>query len=259
MMGAIAGDIIGSAFEAPDQLIKSKQFELFTDKSHFTDDTVLTVAVADSLLSNVPYGPAIHRYINAYQDAGFSKGMLEWGARPKPVLRDSAGNGSAMRVSAIGWWFDSMKEVIKQAHQSAVPTHAHEDAVKGAQCVAASVLLARMGKGKKMIRDFVQKEFRYDLSKTLFDIRPDYEPRMACVESVPQAMIAFLESRDFEDAVRNAVSLGGRSDTLACMAGACMAAISVSKTMWWLLAKALSMAGANGYDSCLRTWRERKR
>lgn len=217
MLGSIAGDIIGSRFEHAQ--IKTKDFELFSRQCTFTDDTVHTVAVADSLLTKTPYQVNFLRYFQAYPNAGYGHRFRRWARSPRPAPYGSFGNGSAMRVSPIAWFYDGLDKVLEEALHSAEVTHNHPEGVKGAQAVAGAIYLARTGAGKPDIRNFVEVRFGYDLSRTLDEIRPGYSFKVTCQESVPQAITAFLEAEDFEDAVRNAVSLGGDSDTLACIAG----------------------------------------
>ncbi len=217
MLGAIAGDIIGSRFEHA--RIKSKEFELFNRQSVFTDDTVLTIAVADSLLHKIPYHKKFREYFHYYPAAGYGGRFRRWARSPKPAPYGSYGNGSAMRVSPIAWHYDSLSDVLNEALHSAEMTHNHPEGIKGAQAVAAAIYLARKGSSKDEIKSYIEEQFNYDLSSNINAIRENYGFEISCQKSVPQAIIAFLESIDFEDAVRNAVSLGGDSDTLACMAG----------------------------------------
>ena len=218
MLGAISGDIIGSRFEA--WPVRSKDFELFTNQSRFTDDSVLTIALADSLLHNVPYGQNLKAFFTRYPHAGYGGTFAIWAASNQADPYYSFGNGSAMRVSPVGWFFNEEQLVLDQAKASAAVTHDHPEGIKGAQAVALGVFLARQGTGKSDIQDHIQTRFGYDLSTSLDQIRPSYSFDVTCQGSVPQAIRAFLESADFEDAIRNAVSLGGDSDTQACMAGA---------------------------------------
>jgi len=217
MLGAIAGDIIGSAYEW--HPTKSPDFELFTPRSRFTDDTVLTVAVTDCILHGRDYAVTFKEYGRRYPYASYGGMFLEWLASDSLVSYNSFGNGSAMRVSPVGFAFSSLDEVLREAERSAAVTHNHPEGIKGAQAVAASIFLARSGESKKRIREYVEDTFGYNLRLTLDEIRPHYGFDETCQGSVPQAITAFLESTDYEDAVRKAVSLGGDSDTLACMTG----------------------------------------
>ncbi|MHB1557077.1 MAG: ADP-ribosylglycohydrolase family protein, partial [Isosphaeraceae bacterium] len=217
MLGAIAGDIIGSRFEHA--AFKSTQFSLFHPRCRFTDDTVLTVALADSLLHGIPYVELLKSYYRAYPHAGYGGNFHQWARSDRAEPYNSWGNGSAMRVSPVGFAFNTLDEVLDQARRSAEVTHDHPEGIKGAQAIASSVFLARTGRTKEQIKDHVETAFGYDVSTPLDEIRPRYCFEVSCRASVPQAIRSFLESRDFEDAVRLAVSLGGDSDTLACMAG----------------------------------------
>ncbi len=217
MLGAIAGDVIGSRFEHA--RIKSKDFDLFNRQSTFTDDTVHTVALADSLLNKVSYQVKLREYFHHYPAAGYGGRFRRWARAPNPVPYGSYGNGSAMRVSPIAWFYDTLEDVLSEALRSAEVTHNHPEGIRGAQAVAGAIFMARNGASKVVIRNYVEDSFNYELSATIEEIRPDYRFDVSCQGSVPQAIIAFLEAKDFEDAVRNAVSLGGDSDTQACIAG----------------------------------------
>ena len=217
MLGGIAGDIIGSRFEHA--RIKTKEFELFNRQCIFTDDTVHTVAVADSLLNKTPYKVNFLRYFQQYPNAGYGHRFRRWARSLRPMPYGSYGNGSAMRVGPIAWFYNSLDKVLEEALHSAEVTHNHPEGIKGAQAVAGAIYMARTGASKPEIRAFVEGRFGYDLSRTVDEIRPDYDFNVTCQGSVPQAMISFFEAVDYEDAVRNAISLGGDSDTLACMAG----------------------------------------
>jgi ADP-ribosylglycohydrolase len=217
MLGAIAGDIIGSVYEA--RPIKTMKFPLFHPRSRFTDDTVLTVALADSLMHGTPFVGLLKQYYRAYPHAGYGGSFHKWAQSEDSRPYNSWGNGSAMRVSPVGFASSTLENVLSQAQQSAEVTHDHPEGIKGAQAVASAVFLARTGQSKEQIKNYVERAFGYDLDTTLDEIRPTYEFLVSCQKSVPQAIRAFLESDNFEDAVRKAISLGGDSDTLACMAG----------------------------------------
>jgi len=217
MIGAIAGDIIGSVYES--HCLKTTEFAIFTANSTFTDDTVLTIAVADCILHNKDYATTFKHYARKYPYAGFGGMFFKWVKSDSLEPYNSFGNGSAMRVSPVGFAFDTMEEVLAEAKRSAEVTHNHPEGIKGAQAIAAAILLARKQESKGKIKDFIENDFGYDLNKTLAEIRPYYHFDETCEGSVPQAVIAFLESDSYEDAVRKAISLGGDSDTLACMAG----------------------------------------
>jgi len=217
MLGAIARDVIGSVYEASP--IKSKKFPLFQPASTFTDDTVLTVAVAQAILTGADYGSALKRLGRQYPNAGYGGAFYHWLHATDSRPYNSWGNGSAMRVSPVGLAFDSEEAVLRQAEKSAAVSHNHPEGIKGAQATALAVFLARRGHSRAELRQAISQRFGYDLSPTLADIRPTYRFDVSCQGSVPQAIIAFLEAEDVEDAIRNAVSLGGDSDTLACIAG----------------------------------------
>ncbi|OEU63405.1 MAG: hypothetical protein BBJ57_08265 [Desulfobacterales bacterium PC51MH44] len=217
MIGAIAGDIIGSVFEH--HAIKSTQFPLFSRYSGFTDDTVLTVAIADSILKKVDYATSLKTFAQKYPYAGYGSSFFRWIFSSDSRPYNSWGNGSAMRVSPVGFAFDSMEDVLSEAKKSAEVTHNHPEGIKGAQATALAVFMARSGKSKATIKQEISDRFGYNLDRALDDIRPHYSFDISCQGSVPEAIIAFLEGKDFEDAIRKAISLGGDSDTQACIAG----------------------------------------
>ena len=217
MIGAIAGDIIGSVYEHDP--IKTKDFPLFHPRSQFTDDTVLTVAVADAILSGRSYVESIREIGRRYPRAGYGRSFTEWLHSEDSRPYNSWGNGSAMRVSPVGYAFSSEEETLRQAAMSAEITHDHPEGIKGAQATALAVFLARAGEDKEGIRARIAAQFGYDLDRTVDDIRPSYVYDISCQGTVPEAIVAFLDSGSYEDAIRNAVSLGGDSDTLACITG----------------------------------------
>lgn len=217
MLGAIAGDVIGSIYER--QRTKAKDFPLFSPSSRFTDDSVLTCAVADRLLHGGDYVQAFHEWFHAYPNAGYGGTFIRWALLRQDQPYGSWGNGSAMRVSPVGWLTASLDEAVAEARASAEVTHNHPEGIRGAQAVAACIHLARTGHDKQAIRSHVEREFAYRLDERLDDIRHAYRFDVSCQGSVPQSIIAFLESEDWEDSVRNAVSLGGDADTMAAIAG----------------------------------------
>ncbi len=217
MLGAIAGDVIGSPYEL--RPIKRVDFPLFGVSSRFTDDTVLTVALADSILSGDDFTDRIKAYTREYPNAGYSGQSFRWGMSDSRKPYNSFGNGAGMRVSPVGFAYNTLEKVLDEAKKSAEVTHNHPEGIKGARAVASAIFLARQDEDRRFIRRFIQEAFGYDLSRSIGDIRPTYEFDVTCQGSVPQAITAALESENFEDAVRKAVSLGGDSDTLACMAG----------------------------------------
>lgn len=227
MLGAIAGDIIGSVYEGKKRWLveRSADFEpLFSPKARFTDDTVLTVAVADSILHGGDLADLLKDYYHRHPGAGFGGDFRAWAESDDPEPYGSWGNGSAMRVSPVAWAFDTLDEVLRRARDTARVTHNHPEGIKGAQATAAAIFLARSGAAKWEIRDEVERRFGYDLSGRLDDIRPAFRFDSSCRGTVPPAIVAFLESDDYETAVRLAVSLGGDCDTLACIAGGIAAA-----------------------------------
>jgi ADP-ribosylglycohydrolase len=217
MIGAIAGDIIGSIYEH--NPLKSEDFPLFSDFSHLTDDTVMSLAIAQAILTNGNYAQEMKRLGRIFPNAGYGGYFKIWLAEDETKPYDSWGNGSAMRVSPIGFAFDTEKDVLREAKKSAEVSHNHPEGIKGAQSVALAILLARQGASKEQIKDRISREFKYDLNRQVDLIRPDYSFDVSCQGSVPEAIIAFLDSTDYISAIRKAVSLGGDSDTLACIAG----------------------------------------
>ena len=227
MLGAIIGDMVGSPYEFHPWQGAAEAFPLFSPRSRFTDDTVMTVAVARGLMQ--AYGQeqacreafidAMHEYGRAYSRAGYGQRFFRWIVTGCREPYNSFGNGSAMRVSPVGWACDSLEETEHYAALSASVTHDHPEGIKGACATAAAIFLARDGAGRDAIRDYISFRYGYDLDRSLAEIRPSYRHKESCQESVPEAIIAFLESRSFEEAVRNAVWLGGDSDTQAAIAG----------------------------------------
>lgn len=228
MYGAILGDIIGSPYEF-DKGGKTKDFPLFCGLSRFTDDTVMSIAVADALLyvgediSEEKIRSAVvssmQHWGHKYPHAGYGGRFRQWLKEEKPMPYGSFGNGSAMRVSSVGWLYKDIDNTRYIAQLTAEVTHNHYEGIKGAESVASAIFLARTGESKDTIKKYIKSEFGYNMSRTLEDIRPDYHMEVSCQGSVPEAIIAFLESVDYEDAVRNAVSIGGDTDTIACIAG----------------------------------------
>jgi len=218
MIGAIAGDIIGSVYEGYG--IKTKEFPLFDPGCRFTDDTVLTVAIAKAILDDVDYSFSVKEIGRKYPNAGYGGTFIRWLLSSHSEPYNSWGNGSAMRVSSVGFAFDTREKVLDQAKRTAEITHSHPEGIKGAQATALAVFLARTGHSKSQIKEDIEATFGYDLDRTIDDIRPGYYFDVSCQGSVPESIIAFLESDSFEDAVRTAISLGGDSDTMACIAGA---------------------------------------
>ncbi len=228
MYGAILGDIVGSPYEFDCNNYKAKDFPLFSQHSDFTDDTVMTLAVAKALLDTRGQADDVirtalvtemRRLGRAYPGRGYGARFGGWLYEDDPQPYHSYGNGSAMRVSSAAWLAGDLAETLRLARLTAVVTHDHPEGIKGAQAAAVAIFLARTGHSKADIKTYVEREFGYDLSRTCDEIRPDYRHVESCQETVPQAITAFLESTDFEDALRTAVSLGGDSDTLAAITG----------------------------------------
>lgn len=218
MIGAIVGDIIGSYFEH--YPTKYTDFDLYSENSFFTDDTVLTVAVADWLLNGGELRTYFHEYVDRYPGAGYGGTFLNWARCREVEPYGSWGNGSAMRVSPVAYARESLPDVLRLAEETASVTHNHPDGILGALAVAGCVFVTRNGGSKDDVRRFVDTEIGYDLSRTIDTIRPFYSFDVSCSGSVPEAITAFLESTSVEHAIRLAVSLGGDSDTMACIAGA---------------------------------------
>ena len=226
MIGAILGDMIGSPYEF-DRSPKTKEFPLFSKYSQFTDDSVMTVAVADALLSamgktddeiKAALVESMQKWGQKYPDAGYGGMFYRWLRSKQPEPYGSYGNGSAMRVSAAGWLYDTMEETRHIARLTAEVTHNHPEGIKGAEATASAIFMARKGSNKGDIRAYIIQEFGYDLSRTCDQIRPTYHHVESCQQTVPEAITAFLEGTNFEDVIRTAVSLGGDCDTLTCIA-----------------------------------------
>lgn len=220
MLGAIIGDIVGSVYEWHN--IKTKEFPFFRKDCTFTDDTVMTVAVAAALMNGGgedDFVAAMRDYGRRYPGRGYGGRFGSWLFSEDPQPYNSWGNGSAMRVSPVAWAFNTLAEVERIAERSAAVTHNHPEGIRGARATAAAIFMARTGRSKPEIKSYIEQQYGYDLARTLREIRPGYRFNESCQRTVPEAIIAFLESTGFEDAVRNAISLGGDSDTLACITG----------------------------------------
>jgi len=218
VIGAIAGDLIGSRFEGSG--LKDYDFPLLGPGTRFTDDTVVTVAIATAILEDLPYREAVAALCRRYPHAGYGQMFAQWFRQPEPRPYGSWGNGAAMRVSPIGFAARSEAEALEQARRSAVISHDHPEAVKAAQAVALGIHLGRSGADKAAIREALSTRFGYDLERSVAAIRPGYGFDVSCLGSVPESICCFLDADDFEGAARNAVSLGGDADTMACIAGA---------------------------------------
>ncbi|MDE6340380.1 MAG: ADP-ribosylglycohydrolase family protein [Muribaculaceae bacterium] len=230
MLGAVAGDIIGSVYEFTEQ--KRYDFELFTKGSRFTDDSVMTIAIAHWLvlydkeeLSHEHLIKCMQMFGRKYPFAGYGSSFNSWLWSEHPLPYNSWGNGAAMRVSPVGLYADTLDEVLELAKRTAEVSHNHPEGVRGAQAVAVAVWMAKHGYTKEEIKDYITKKFKYDLERTVDEIRHTYQWEVSCQGSVPESIICFLEGRNFEEVVRLAISLGGDADTMACIAGsiaACM-------------------------------------
>lgn len=227
MYGAILGDMIGSPYEF-DRGSKTKEFPLFSSRSEFTDDSVMTIAIAEALMDTIGRSDneiraalvkSMQKWGRRYPDAGYGGRFYGWLRKKHPEPYGSYGNGSAMRVSSAGWMYDSIEKTRHMACLTADVTHNHPEGIKGAEATASAIFMARTGHGKDKIRDYIIREFGYDLSRTCDEIRPGYHHVESCQQTVPEAITAFLEGTDFEDVIRTAVSLGGDCDTLTCIAG----------------------------------------
>lgn len=227
MIGAILGDMIGAPYEF-DRGRKSKVFPLFSQGSGFTDDSVMTIAVAEALLKNSDgredqvknaLVQSMQKWGRQYPNAGYGARFIGWIWEKSPKPYGSYGNGSAMRVAAAGWMYNTLERTREVARWTAEVTHNHPEGIKGAEATASAIFLARTGNSKEDIKAYIFREFGYNLSRTCDEIRPGYHHVEICQETVPEAITAFLEGADFEDVIRTAVSLGGDCDTLTCIAG----------------------------------------
>lgn len=232
MFGAIVGDIAGSTYERSN--FKFESCEIFAEGSQFTDDTVLTLATADHFLFGDSYTEVYRQFGRAYPYAGYGGKFREWLRSETPQPYESWGNGSAMRVSPIGWAADNLDWALNEAKESAKVTHNHPNGIKGAQAIAAAVFLARLGTSKDDLRRYLGSQFNYDLNRTVAEARRGYIFDMSCEGSVPESIIAFLDSCSFEDALRKAISLGGDSDTIACMTGSIAHAFYKTIPKWMI-------------------------
>lgn len=217
MLGAIIGDIIGSVYEVNNH--RTTDFPLFTEASHVSDDSVLTLAVADSLLNKTSYFNSYRAWGRKFPDAGYGKFFKQWLHSDSEERGVSFGNGAAMRVSPVAYYCNTLEEVLTEARLSAEPTHGHQDAIQGAQAIAACIFLARTGSSREEIKQYVENTFGYALDKTLPWLREHNQFDSTAPGSVPEAITVFLLSDDYESTIRNAVSIGGDTDTIACMAG----------------------------------------
>lgn len=246
MLGAIVGDVIGSIFER--KSLQSKDFDLFSPQSHFTDDSVLSIAVAEVLLSQpnptlADYAHQYKAYCRRYPTAGYGSNFLQWACSDSLDPYGSYGNGAPMRVSPVAHVFPSLHQVLQEAEKTALPTHNHPEAVRGAKAIAAATFLGKQGRSKTEIRDYLQGTLGYDLSQSYTTIAPS---SVASQDSVPHACIAFLDSQDFEDTIRNAIYIGGDTDTIAAMAGA------IAEAFYGGVPADLAQAALDRLDDALR-------
>ena len=217
IIGAVIGDIIGSVYEFSN--VKTTNFPLFGKRTTFTDDTVLTVATMDVILGQKDFTEVYQSYGRMFPNVGYGGLFKYWILDKYPKAYNSWGNGSAMRVSPVGWAYNTLDKVLFQAKRSAEVTHNHPEGIKGAQATASAIFLARTGNSKTQIKQFIETTFQYNLNRSLAEIRPAYQFEVSCQGSVPESIISFLESTNFETAIRLAISIGGDSDTIACIAG----------------------------------------
>ena len=223
MLGAMVGDIIGSTYEWYNT--KRTDFELFEEGSRFTDDSVMTLAVAKWLVEDENHSAdqlikCMQELGRRHPDAGYGGRFIEWLYEDNPQPYNSWGNGAGMRVSPVGLYAQTLEEALELAEITASVSHDHPEGIKGAQAIAASVFLCKQGKSKQEIKEYVEQTFGYNLHRTIAEIRPRYKFDVSCQGSIPEAIIAFLEGNSLEEVIRLAISLGGDSDTIGCMAGA---------------------------------------
>ena len=224
MLGAIVGDIIGSVYEFDNH--RSKEFPLFTERSHFTDDTILTIATAEALMrSDWDFAGRYREYGRKYPSS-YGNNFHRWIHDDDAGPYNSFGNGSAMRVSPVAWFEKHDHRVMILAERSAEVTHNHPEGIKGAQATAMAILWARQGVPRNRIRRDIEMRFGYDLSASVDELRETYQYNETCQQTVPEAIVCFLEANGFEDSIRNAISIGGDSDTLAAITG------SISEAKW---------------------------
>lgn len=217
LYGGIAGDIIGSRFEFNPR--KDEEFELFDKACTYTDDTVLTVALVEAILDEKPWAEHAKKYAQEYPSAGYGGNFVKWANSMRSEPYNSWGNGSAMRVGPVAYAVKTLEECLEESKASAEITHNHVQGIKGAQAASSAMFLALDGQSKDQIRDYIEKEFGYNLSRKYSDIQPSYRFHVSCQKSVPESIICFLESNSWEDCIRKCVAMGGDCDTMACIAG----------------------------------------
>jgi ADP-ribosylglycohydrolase len=218
MLGALAGDLIGSVYEFDDNK-PPYDFPLFSKDSQFTDDSILTIALADSIIHNIDYKLKLKEYFRLYPGIGYGGNFYKWAMSDSMEPYNSYGNGSAMRVSPVGWAYNSLGQVLEAAKQSAMPTHNHPEGIKGAQATASAIYLLRKGITKDELKTYIETTFKYDLDLDYDELIDTYGFDETCQRTVPQAIYTFLISQDFEDSIRRAICIGGDSDTVTCING----------------------------------------
>ena len=222
IIGAICGDILGSSYEW--NSTKNLDMDLCRMKDDFTDDTVCTVAILDAIINNIPFDESLRNWCRRYNNAGYGSSFRRWFRLENGEPYNSWGNGSAMRVSAAGALANSLEETLRLAKKSAEVTHDHPEGIKGAQAVASAIYMAKTGSSKEEIKDYIQSKFWYDLERKYKNIQPSYHFDVSCQGSVPESIICFLESNDYEDAIRHSIAMGGDADTMAAITGSIAAA-----------------------------------
>jgi ADP-ribosylglycohydrolase len=236
MRGAIIGDIIGSSHEFFHKVTR-KEFDLFPPRSTFTDDTVLTIAVYDALKNDIPYEESFMKWIEKYPQRGYGGMFWGWITSKEKKPYGSKGNGAGMRVSAVGWMFDTEEDVLREAKRSAEVTHNHPEGIESAQAVAMCIYMSRMKKSKEEIREYIEKKFKYDLSRPFREMWDNYKRSELAIDTIPYSIQCFLDSDSFEDSIRNAIALGGDADTLAAITGSISEAYYGLDEVLWSKAK----------------------
>lgn len=222
IIGAICGDILGSGYEW--NPVKTLEMDLCQSKDEITDDTVCTIGVTDAIINNIPYEESLRNWCRRYSNSGYGSSFRRWFMKENAEPYNSWGNGSAMRVSAAGTLSNSLEETLRLAKESAEVTHNHPEGIKGAQATASAIYMAKTGSSKEEIKDYIQSKFGYDLERKYKDIQPSYHFDVSCQGSVPESIICFLESNDYEDAIRHSIAMGGDADTMAAITGSIAAA-----------------------------------
>ena len=222
IIGGVCGDILGSGYEW--HPVKTLEMDLCRIDDTYTDDTVCTIAVTDAIVNQKSFAETLRKWCRKYSFAGYGPSFRRWIKLENGEPYNSWGNGSAMRVSASGALANSLEESLRIAKESAEVTHNHPEGIKGAQATASAIYMAKTGSSKDEIKDYIQTKFGYDLERKYKDIQPSYNFDVSCQGSVPESIICFLESKDYEDAVRHAIAMGGDADTMATITGSIAAA-----------------------------------